>query len=63
MNLADNSFLDDQQFTVFGQLVEGSDVVDAIFALERTTSQFAPAGEVSLPVIDVIMERVSRVAP
>ncbi len=62
-NLADNSFLDDQQFTVFGQLVEGSEVIDAIFELERTTSEFAPPGEVSLPVPHVIMERVSRVEP
>jgi len=57
----DNSFLDDQGFTVFGQVVEGTDVVDDIAALETIASPIIP-GEVSLPAQDVIMERVTRVS-
>lgn len=60
INLADNSFLDAQGFTVFGLVVEGRDVVDAIVAMETTDSPIIP-GEVSLPVEDVIMEDVRRV--
>ncbi|MHC4697140.1 MAG: peptidylprolyl isomerase, partial [Planctomycetota bacterium] len=55
INLADNSFLDEQGFTVFGRVIEGTDVVDDIAAMERTDSPILP-GEVSLPVEDVIME-------
>lgn len=62
INLKDNSFLDNQNFTVFAFVVEGRDVVDAIAEMERTDSPIIP-GEVSLPVEDVIMERVTRVAP
>jgi cyclophilin family peptidyl-prolyl cis-trans isomerase len=57
----DNSFLDNQGFTVFGQVVKGTDVIDAIAAMERTPSPIIP-GEVSLPAEDVIMERVTRVS-
>ncbi len=60
INLADNGFLDDQAFTVFAMVVDGFDVVDAIVALDRTVSPVL-GGEVSLPVEDVIMERVGRV--
>jgi cyclophilin family peptidyl-prolyl cis-trans isomerase len=62
INLKNNDFLDAQGFTVFGLVVEGRDVVDGIVAMETTTSPIIP-GEVSLPVEDVIMTRVSRVAP
>ena len=62
INLADNGFLDEQGFTVFGMVVAGTDVVDAIAAADRTDSPIIP-GEVSLPVEDVIMQRVSRVSP
>lgn len=62
INLKDNGFLDDQGFTTFGMVVEGTDVVDAIVAMERTESPILP-GEVSLPVEDVIIEQMSRVAP
>jgi len=62
INLADNGFLDDQGFTVFGMVVAGTDVVDAIAAADRTDSPIIP-GEVSLPVEDVIMQRVRRVSP
>jgi len=62
INLADNSFLNEQDFTVFGQVVEGTDIVDAIAAMERVASPVIP-GEVSLPVEDVIIEKVQRVEP
>lgn len=62
INLADNSFLDSSGFTVFGSVVEGIDVVDAIAAMARTDSPIV-TGEVSLPAEDVIMLRVTRVLP
>ncbi len=62
INLADNGVLDDQSFTVFGSVSAGREIVDAIAATERTDSPIVP-GEVSLPVEDVIIERMSRVNP
>ena len=62
INLSEkNSFLDDQGFTVFGKVVEGTNVVDDIAAMETIASPVIP-GEVSLPAQDVIMERVTRVS-
>ena len=62
INLSEaNSFLDDQGFTVFGQVIEGTNVVDDIAALETIASPIIP-GEVSLPAEDVIMGRVTRVS-
>ncbi len=62
INLKDNGFLDAQGFTTFGMVVEGTDIVDAIVAMATTDSPIL-TGEVSLPVEDVIIERMSRVAP
>jgi cyclophilin family peptidyl-prolyl cis-trans isomerase len=62
INLKDNGFLDDQSFTVFGKVVDGTDVVDAIAALETTASAILPS-EQSQPVEDVIMEHVRRASP
>lgn len=59
INLADNAFLDEQGFTAFARVVDGTDVVDTITALDREQSPII-TGEVSLPVEDVIMERVYR---
>jgi len=59
---ANNASLDAQGFTVFGQVVEGTDVVDAIVAKPRVESTII-SGEVSLPAEDVIMEQVTRVNP
>ena len=59
INLDDNGFLDEQEFTVFGRVIEGTDAVDAIAALETVDSPVLP-GEVSLPAEDVIMERITR---
>jgi len=58
----DNSQLDEQGFTVFGVVVEGVGIVDAIVAMERTDSPLLP-GEVSLPVVDVVLEQVTRLNP
>lgn len=58
----DNGFLDDQGFTVFAQVVEGTEIVDAITALPTTDSPFLP-GEMSLPVDDVVIERMRRADP
>lgn len=59
INLNDNSFLDDLNFTVYGRVVAGRDVVDAIAAMPRLDSPIIN-GEVSLPAEDVIMESVRR---
>ncbi len=60
INLTDNGFLDGQGFTAFGQIVDGTDVVDSIAAMARTDSTII-TGEVSLPVEDVIIESIERV--
>lgn len=59
---ADNAFLDAQGFTVFGQVVEGTNAVDAIVVTPRVESSII-SGEVSLPAEDVIIEQVARVNP
>lgn len=59
---SDNGFLDDRDFTVFGQIVEGTDVVDTIVAQPTVDSPFLP-GEPSLPAEDVIIERITRINP
>ncbi len=56
----DNLSLDEQGFTVFGMVAEGTDVVDLIAAVETTDNPVIGFGETSLPVEDVIIERVSR---
>ena len=63
INLADNGFLDNSGFTVFARVVGGFDTLDAITSVETGENPFAPPGELSLPLEDVIMESVSRVAP
>ncbi|MEK6677257.1 MAG: peptidylprolyl isomerase [Planctomycetota bacterium] len=60
INLAEgNRFLDDQGFTVFGQVVEGAEVVDALVAVPTVESPILPAEE-SLPSVDIIILRMSR---
>ncbi len=56
----DNDFLDEAGFTVFGRVVEGTDVVDAIAATDRIPSTVIP-GEESLPAEDIVIERILRV--
>lgn len=58
---AENSFLDDQGFTVFGQVVDGTNVVDDIAAMDTIAGPIIP-GEVSFPAEDVIMRRVVRLS-
>lgn len=62
INLADNSFLDEQAFTVFAQIAEGIDIIDAIVAMERVPNPIL-GNEVSLPAEDVIIERIVRAPP
>jgi len=59
INMRDNSALDAQGFTVFGRVVEGTDVVDTIVAQPRIESTIL-RGEVSQPEEDVIIEHMSR---
>lgn len=57
---ASNGFLDARGFTVFGQVLDGTDVLDAI---AQVTVEENPvlSGEKSLPVDDVVVTRMSRV--
>lgn len=55
----DNDKLDAQGFTVFGRVVSGTEVVDAIARVETETNPFI-SGENSLPVEDVTIVRIRR---
>lgn len=60
INLDDeNAFLDDAGFTVFGMVVEGRDVIDAITETERVPSEII-TGEVSQPAEDIVIEKMTR---
>lgn len=59
INLDENDFLDESGFTVFGRVVEGTDVVDALAATDRVPSPIIP-GEVSLPAEDIVIQRILR---
>lgn len=57
VNLSDqNTFLDDQSFTVFARVIEGMDVVDRIAAVEVTSRN----GFDDVPVTDIIVRDVVR---
>lgn len=62
INLADNSFLDDQQFTVFGKIIGDRGPLEAIVATDRTESSII-TGEESLPVDDIVIRRIRRATP
>jgi len=55
----DNGSLDEDEFTVFGTVVAGTDVVDAIARVETESSPIIP-NETSLPVEDVVIARMRR---
>jgi len=59
INMADNSFLDAQNFTVLGQVTDGTDILDAI---SKVPVQVNPLlnNEVSLPVDDIVVNSISR---
>jgi cyclophilin family peptidyl-prolyl cis-trans isomerase len=59
INLSENDFLDESGFTVFGRVVEGTGVVDALAATDRVASPVIP-GEESLPAEDIVIERIIR---
>jgi cyclophilin family peptidyl-prolyl cis-trans isomerase len=56
VNLVDNTFLDDQNFTVFARVVEGMTVVDQIAGVQTTTRN----GFENVPVTDVVVTDVVR---
>ena len=58
----DNEFVSVEDFTVFGRVVDGTIVIDAMALVEVTENSTLP-GEVSLPVEDVIILRMTRVLP
>ncbi len=64
INLSDNSADLDAPavppFTVFGRVVEGMDVVDAIAAIPTATKGFPPNTLDNVPLPDIIMESVRR---
>ena len=43
------------QYTVFGQIYEGLDVLDKIVSVEKT---YSDSGELSVPVNDVIIDTI-----
>ncbi|MCH7925359.1 MAG: peptidylprolyl isomerase [Planctomycetes bacterium] len=59
----ENDFPGVEGFTVFGRVVDGFDTIDAIAAVETESNPLAPAGEVSLPVEDVIILSATRLLP
>ena len=64
VNMKDeNDFSSVEIFTVFGRVVDGTEVLDVIAAVETEENPFAPSDELSLPMEDVIIEAVTRIAP
>jgi cyclophilin family peptidyl-prolyl cis-trans isomerase len=66
VNLADNAFLDykpgEPGYAVFGQVVEGMDVVDQIAGVGLKLNPNDSSGqEVSLPVKDIVIQSITRV--
>jgi cyclophilin family peptidyl-prolyl cis-trans isomerase len=59
VNLVDNSFLDDQMFTVFARVVEGMDVVDRIAGVATATRN----GFENVPVTDIVVRDAVRLDP
>jgi cyclophilin family peptidyl-prolyl cis-trans isomerase len=63
INLGDNSDLDAPNappFTVFGRVVEGMDVVDAIAAIPTANKGLPPNQLQDVPIPDIIMQTVRR---
>lgn len=56
VNLVDNTFLDNQRFTVFGRVVEGISIVDTIGTVATTTRN----GLQDVPVTDILITDVRR---
>ncbi|MCH7527430.1 MAG: peptidylprolyl isomerase [Planctomycetes bacterium] len=66
VNMKDNSFLDDQGFTVFGKVLEGQDIVDAIAVVDRDVAdgESEDGNEFTLsdvPVDDITISTFRRV--
>lgn len=60
INLSDeNDFLDEQGFTVFAQVVEGTEVIDALADIPTVANPVIP-NETSLPETDIVIEAVRR---
>jgi cyclophilin family peptidyl-prolyl cis-trans isomerase len=61
VNLADNDFLDDT-FTVFGEVVEGFDRIEAMTAVETDRRDVVEGGSLSdVPVNDIVIAAFRRV--
>lgn len=58
VNLVDNTFLDNQNFTVFARVVEGMSIVDQITTVQTTSRN----GFDDVPVTDVTVITVERLA-
>ncbi len=60
VNLNDNSQLDDM-FTVFGEVVEGMDIIDAMAGVERTMAAIEGGGTLSdVPRVDIVITSFTR---
>lgn len=61
VNLADNAFLDDQQFTVFGEVVGGMTIVDAMSEVETGSADIEGGGsKAEVPVNDITIVSFRR---
>lgn len=61
VNLADNAFLDDQQFTVFGEVVDGMTIVDAMAEVETGSADTEDGGTIpNVPVNDITIVSFRR---
>lgn len=56
VNLVDNLFLDEQQFTVFGSVVEGMNIIDTIGTVQTVTRNSLD----NVPVNDIVITDIQR---
>ncbi len=63
VNLNDNSFLD-EDFTVFGQVIAGMDIIDAMSQVETGTAEDDSGGTLTeVPLDDIVIIQFRRTSP
>jgi len=61
VNLTDNAFLDDQQFTVFGEVADGMDIIDAMTEVETGSATIQDGATLEdVPVNDITIVTFRR---
>ena len=62
VNLDDNAFLDDQQFTVFGEVADRMTIIDAMSEVETESANIEDGGTIpDVPVNDITIVSFRRV--